>query len=120
MGLKNVINKDIKAVSALLESKRAEAISDFERLGFPDKKNEEWRFTNIAPILNIDFKVKKDDLGEEFGKSVEEMLLEKIKKFNYPVCFDFPVGHQKNNMALKCGLVHQLQVDEKIVSLKEI
>ena len=78
------------------------------------------KLSRLKGLIMGGFKIKKDDPGEEFGRSVEEMLLEKIKKYDYPVCFDFPVGHQKNNMALKCGLMHQLQVDEKIVSLKEI
>lgn len=56
------------------------------------------------------FKVKPDDPGEEFGKTLEDIVLEKVKEYNYPVCFDFPVGHQKNNFALKCGVVHTLGV----------
>ena len=56
------------------------------------------------------FKNKKDDEGEEFGKTLEEIVLEKVTEYNYPVCFDFPVGHQKNNMALKCGVLHRLAV----------
>ena len=56
------------------------------------------------------FKPKKDDEGEEFGKTIEEIVLEKVSEYNYPVCFDFPVGHQKNNVALKCGMSHRLAV----------
>ncbi len=56
------------------------------------------------------FKIKADDPGEEFGKTIEEMVLEKVVEYNYPVCFDFPVGHQKNNFALKCGVLHTLGV----------
>lgn len=56
------------------------------------------------------FKVKPDDPGEEFGKTIEEIVLEKVGEYNYPVCFDFPVGHQKNNFALKCGVMHTLGV----------
>ena len=66
------------------------------------------------------FKNKKDDEGEEFGKTLEEIVLEKIKGFHYPVCFDFPVGHQKNNFALKCGVRHRLKVSADSCSLKEI
>jgi len=43
-----------------------------------------------------------------------------LKNVQYPVCFDFPVGHQKNNFALKCGIKHRLDVKEDAVSLKEI
>jgi len=56
------------------------------------------------------FKIKKDDAGEEFGKTLEEIVLEKVTEYNYPVCFDFPVGHQKNNFALKCGVLHTLGI----------
>lgn len=65
------------------------------------------------------FKVKKDDAGEEFGKTLEQIVLEKISMYQYPVCFDFPVGHQKNNYALKCGMMHTLKVSPETVSLTE-
>jgi muramoyltetrapeptide carboxypeptidase len=66
------------------------------------------------------FKIKKDDEGEEFGKSLEEIVLEKVSGYNYPVCFDFPVGHQKNNYALKCGMRHRLDVSSATTTLEEI
>ena len=66
------------------------------------------------------FKVKKDDGGEEFGKTVEEIVLEKVKDYHYPVCFDFPVGHQRNNFALKCGVQHQLVVNGQESRLLEV
>lgn len=56
------------------------------------------------------FKIKTDDAGEAFGKTIEEIVLEKVSEYDYPVCFDFPVGHQKNNFALKCGVMHTLGV----------
>ena len=56
------------------------------------------------------FKIKPDDAGEAFGKTLEEIVLEKVSEYNYPVCFDFPVGHQKNNFALKCGVLHTLGI----------
>jgi muramoyltetrapeptide carboxypeptidase len=65
-------------------------------------------------------KIKPDDPGEEFGKTVYEMVLEKVNEYNYPVCFDFPVGHQRENYALKCGVKHQLNVSANSVTLEEI
>ncbi|MBI3882853.1 MAG: LD-carboxypeptidase, partial [Sphingobacteriales bacterium] len=47
-------------------------------------------------------------------------VLEKVKEYNYPVCFDFPVGHQKNNYALKCGVLHKLTVTTDSINLEEI
>lgn len=40
---------------------RKSAISAFADLGFPTTKNEEWRHTNIAPILKHKFKIAKAD-----------------------------------------------------------
>jgi muramoyltetrapeptide carboxypeptidase len=65
------------------------------------------------------FKTKPDDAGEEFGKTVYDIVNEVVKEFSYPVCFDFPVGHQKNNFALKCGIRHRLTVTSDQVKLKE-
>lgn len=41
--------------SSDFHKKRKEAITVFDKLDFPTVKNEEWRFTNIAPLLNYNF-----------------------------------------------------------------
>ena len=66
------------------------------------------------------FNIKPDDEGEEFGRTLEEIVLSKLTEFNFPVCFDFPVGHQRANFALKCGVRHKLTVAVNNVSLKEV
>lgn len=77
------------------------------------------KLNELKGLIVGGFKIKKDDAGDEFGKTLEEIVLEKIKGYNYPVCFDFPVGHQRNNFALKCGVVHQLVVDSNESRLME-
>jgi muramoyltetrapeptide carboxypeptidase len=80
------------------------------------------KLDKLAGLVVGGFKLKKDE-GEndtEFGKTVEQIVMEKVKQFKYPVCFDFPVGHQKNNFALKCGVMHRLQVNDTGTTLKEI
>lgn len=77
------------------------------------------KLKNLKALIVGGFRVKPDDPGEEFGRTLQEIVLEKIKKYKYPVCFDFPVGHQKNNFALKCGVRHRLEVKENTVSLRE-
>ena len=64
-------------------------------------------------------RIKPDDPGEEFGRTLYDIIFEKTKRYKYPVCFQFPVGHQKNNFALKCGAMHQLTVDASGSMLKE-
>lgn len=78
------------------------------------------KLKNLKGLVVGGFKVKPDDPGEEFGKTVQEIVMEKIKNYKYPVCFDFPVGHQKANFALKCGVKHRLTVKADEVSLREI
>lgn len=65
-------------------------------------------------------RLKPDDPGEEFGRTVEEIILSKVGGYTFPVCFNFPVGHQKYNMALKCGVRHTLTVRDDTVELTEI
>lgn len=38
-----------------------------------------------------------------FGKSVKEMILDTVSKYNYPVLFDFPAGHDFDNLAIVFG-----------------
>jgi muramoyltetrapeptide carboxypeptidase len=64
-------------------------------------------------------KIKVDDPGEEFGRTVYDIVMEKVGDYKYPVCFNFPVGHQKNNFALKCGAMHLLTVRKDTVELVE-
>lgn len=68
------------------------------------------KLSKLKGLIIGGFKIKRDDEGEEFGKSLEDIVLEKVAAYDYPVCFDFPVGHQKNNFALKCGINHRLGV----------
>ncbi len=78
------------------------------------------KLNELAGLVIGGFKIKKDDSEDEaFGKTLEEIVLEKINDCSYPVCFDFPVGHQKNNFALKCGVKHELEVAETGSTLKE-
>jgi muramoyltetrapeptide carboxypeptidase len=38
-----------------------------------------------------------------FGKTAEEIILDAVKEYNFPVCFDFPAGHIDRNLALVMG-----------------
>ena len=74
----------------------------------------------LAGLIIGGFKVKEDVGGEPFGKNVYEIIKEKLQDYQYPVCFNFPVGHQRNNYALKCGVMHELEVTVNKVMLKDI
>ncbi len=78
------------------------------------------KLDHLAGLVVGGFKLKPDDPVEEFGKTVEEIVLEKVKEYDYPVCFNFPVGHQRNNFALKCGVQHILDVSSNGSTLRSL
>lgn len=77
------------------------------------------KLDKLAGLIVGGFSIKEDDEGEEFGRTLQQIVLEKVQEFKYPVCFDFPVGHQRANYALKCGVAHRLVVKDNEVTLME-
>ena len=65
------------------------------------------------------FKIRPDDPGDEFGRTLHDIVMDRVKAYSFPVCFDFPVGHQKNNYALKYGMPHRLTVTAEKVTLED-
>jgi muramoyltetrapeptide carboxypeptidase len=59
------------------------------------------------------------DTERPFGKDVYEIIYDHVKEYNYPVCFGFPVSHEKENYALKIGVKHQLDITNEKVILSE-
>jgi muramoyltetrapeptide carboxypeptidase len=76
------------------------------------------KLSKLAGLIIGGFTNTKDD-GIPFGMTELEIIQEKVKDFAYPVCFDFPVGHQANNWALKLGLAYTITVQANEVTLKE-
>lgn len=54
-----------------------------------------------------------------FGTDVYSLIQQHVAEYDYPVCFDFPVSHDKTNYALKVGVKHVLEVKKSKVILKE-
>lgn len=52
-----------------------------------------------------------------FGKTAEEIILDTVKDYDYPVCFNFPAGHIDRNLALCFGKTVYLHVSAKEVRL---
>jgi muramoyltetrapeptide carboxypeptidase len=53
------------------------------------------------------------DTDRPFGQSVEDIIFDKVKEYSYPVCFNFPAGHQEKNYTLTLGKVHKLIVTDQ-------
>lgn len=53
-----------------------------------------------------------------FGKNVQEIILEHTAKYKYPICFDFPIGHEKENRAITCGAEVNLTINSDQIKLE--
>ena len=53
-----------------------------------------------------------EDTERPFGQTIEEIIWDKVKEYDYPVCFNFPCGHQDINNTLTLGVPHRLLVTE--------
>lgn len=78
------------------------------------------KLSALSGLIIGGFRIKTDEGADDFGKTLQDVVLEKVMGYNYPVCFDFPVGHIKNNFALKCGIIHKLSVSADAVFLNEV
>ena len=56
-----------------------------------------------------------NDNAIPYGKNAKEIILDAVKEYNYPVCFDFPAGHLDDNRALVFGSKVLLEVREECV-----
>lgn len=59
------------------------------------------------------------DTERPFGKRVQEIIYDHVKEYHYPICFNFPVSHEKENYALKIGGPYTLHVQSDSVRLEE-
>ena len=60
------------------------------------------------------------DTDRPFGKTVYEVIKEIVAEYSYPVCYGFPVSHEKENYALKVGGQYELKVGKSASTLKDI
>ncbi len=68
-------------------------------------------FKDLKALIIGDFTdIKESEVG--YGKDIEEMILEAVKEYDYPVVFDLPVGHIPDNQALILGEKVSVNVGE--------
>jgi muramoyltetrapeptide carboxypeptidase len=67
-------------------------------------------FNNIKGLIVGGFTDIKDN-SIPFGKNYDEIVSEIVEKFNFPVSFSFPSGHQNSNRTLIFGRPVQLKVE---------
>lgn len=74
------------------------------------------KFDKLAGLIVGQFTDMKDNNSPTFGKTYYEIIHEHIAEFDYPVCFNFPVGHVGDNRAMGVGMEAVLNVRDEEVS----
>ena len=46
---------------------RKQAMKNFRKTGFPTTKHEEWKYTNVSPLLKHDFEISKPVNADEIS-----------------------------------------------------
>lgn len=74
------------------------------------------KLDQLAGLVIGDFTDMKDN-ESPFGKTVHEIISEAVAEFDYPVCFGFPAGHDKRNLALAFGMNWEMNVLQQEVRI---
>ncbi len=77
------------------------------------------KFKQVAGVIIGGFTDMKDT-ERPFGKSVYEIIHDFTASLDCPVCFNFPVSHTRNNVALKPGVAYTLKVTGRNSQLQEL
>lgn len=74
------------------------------------------KLKNLAGLIVGGFTDMKDNTVP-FGKNAYQIIADAVKEYHFPVCFNFPAGHQELNKAIYFGLDAVLDVSEQEVKL---
>lgn len=75
------------------------------------------KFKNLKGLVIGSFSDSKQTV-EQFGFSVEDMIIDLVKEYNFLVAFDFPIGHTAQNETVICGATVIFEVNKDGGSLK--
>ena len=68
-------------------------------------------FDNCKGVIVGDItKVRKNTTP--WGVSVEQLIVDALSEYNFPIAFNMPAGHEKDNRAMIFGRTVQLKVDK--------
>ncbi len=68
------------------------------------------KLQNLAGLIIGSFSDCLDN-DVPFGKTANEIIQEAVAEYNFPVCYNFPVGHEPENWAMPCGREVILKVE---------
>lgn len=76
------------------------------------------KLSKLAGLIIGGFTDTKDT-DRPFGQTAYEIIRNVVADYYYPVCFNFPVSHEKENYALKVGVEYKLKIRPDGVSITE-
>ena len=94
-----------------------EYIYNIDRMMYQLKRSG--KLDNLSGLIVGKFTEMKDTVVP-FGQRADEVIRDIVKEYDYPVCFNFPVSHKKENYALKIGVNYRLAVSATSGELKEL
>jgi len=74
------------------------------------------KLSGLSGLIVGTFSEMKDNTVP-FGRIAEEIILDAVKEYNFPICFGFPAGHGTKNFPLYMGMNYELLVDDTTVRL---
>jgi muramoyltetrapeptide carboxypeptidase len=77
------------------------------------------KLDRLAGMIVGQFTEVKDN-EDPFGATVEEIVLNAVRDYDFPVCFRFPAGHEQPNLPLILGETYQLTVSPESCTLEMI
>lgn len=108
---------DIKTKDKLLFIEDiGEHIYNIDRMLYQLKRSG--KLDNLAGLVVGGF-TDMHDTERPFGKKVYKLIKEITNGYDYPVCFNFPVSHNKENYALKIGVRYTLTISKNKTRLTE-
>lgn len=67
-------------------------------------------FENCKGLVVGSISKMRGDILEDWGKPIEQLILDVVKEYDFPVLFNFPAGHEEDNRALILGRTVELRV----------
>lgn len=77
------------------------------------------KFKNLAGLV-VGYMSDMNDNKIPFGKTAYEIIFEHLSKYDFPVVFGMPIGHEPQNDSVIIGGNYSLNVTEKECTLLEI
>ncbi len=77
----HILFQEKHASNEYINKIRQTAISDFEKQGFPNTKDEEWKYTNLSSILKSRYKLFPKDNNSLEYKEIKSYLIDEIESY---------------------------------------